>query len=85
MSFLQKIALMACSSENHFEVYFVSSALGISFAILTGMYSIIIELKDSNTLISFAMANLTLVYIVPITFFCCSIVLVIQIEMQYLF
>lgn len=42
MSLLQKIALMARSSEKHFEMYFASSTIGISFTILIGMYSIII-------------------------------------------
>lgn len=77
MSLLQKIFKMAYSSESHFKVYFVPSAIGISFAILIGMYSIIIEFKDSNTLISFAMANLTSVYIVQIKFF------VVQVSLLY--
>lgn len=80
MSLVQKIALMAYSSENHFKVYFVPSAIGIPFAILIGMYSIIIELKDSNTLISFAMANLTLVYIVQIKFFVVQVSLLYQLK-----
>lgn len=46
MSLLQKIALMARSSENHFEVYFVFPTIGVSFTILIGMCSIIKELKE---------------------------------------
>lgn len=46
MSLLQKVALMARSSENHFDVHFESLTIGISFTILIRMYSIIIELKD---------------------------------------
>lgn len=60
MSLLQKIAFMACSSENHFEVYFASPTIGVSFTLLIRMDSIIMEVKDSNVLISLAMANLNL-------------------------
>lgn len=48
---------MVRSRENHFEVCFISLTIGVSFTILIGMYSIIVELKDFSALISLGVAN----------------------------